>query len=185
MRCRTRDTPAWTGRSGAWSRLYYRPFPTRDRSSHEFALKERPLPSNLVDDHILQVMRTHHDVLVREATDIVFASGEASVDRSTVEQLLRGNMAIIAESLLGESTDLRRMYLDVALPEVARSGTSTWRTVLRDGLPCWGIIVGQIAVRASETHRQDVIVRLSRLMGVWWAEVWDSMSPVYRSTGSL
>jgi len=140
---------------------------------------------NAVDSHILEILHSQRDALVKKTTDIVFASGSPQIDRASVEQLLRGTMAIIEETILGESTDLRRMYLETALPEVARAGTSPWRTVLNDGLPCWGIIVGLMAIHASDTYRIDVVTRLSRIMGTWWAEVWDVMSPVYKSKGEL
>jgi hypothetical protein len=140
---------------------------------------------NPVDSHILEILQSQRDVLLKETTDIVYASGGATMDRASTEQLLRGAIAIVEESISGAPSDQRRMYLDAALPEVARSGNSPWRTVLSDGLPCWGVIVGLIAARANETHRNDAIVRLSRLMGTWWAEVWDVMSPVYRSKGEL
>jgi len=129
---------------------------------------------NAVDSHILEILHSQRDALVKKTTDIVFASGSPQIDRASVEQLLRGTMAII-----------RRMYLETALPEVARAGTSPWRTVLNDGLPCWGIIVGLMAIHASDTYRIDVVTRLSRIMGTWWAEVWDVMSPVYKSKGEL
>jgi hypothetical protein len=56
---------------------------------------------------------------------------------------------------------------------------------MKTGLPCWGIIVGRLAVDVGAVHRDEAIAVLSRFMGDWWADVSKAMLPVFMSEGKL
>lgn len=137
------------------------------------------------DALISSILDKDGETLVQQMTDIVYDSGGAVIDRASAEQLLRGCVVILQEWLAGESTDVRRSYLETALPEVARSGQSPWVAVLRDGLPCWGLLIGLVTGRAETAQRPAVAHRLALIQGEWWADVWKAMSPVYRERGEL
>jgi hypothetical protein len=140
-------------------------------------------PNAATDAHVLGIIASSREALVKQMTDIVYVSGSAPIDRTTAEQLIRGVVVVLEEWLGGQSTDIRRAYLETALPEVARTDASPWSIVLRQGLPCWGLLIGLLAAHADEPHRLAVIRRLSLIQGEWWADVWEAMAPVYKSRG--
>jgi hypothetical protein len=141
------------------------------------------LPTNAADAHILGIIASDREGLIAQMTDIT--AGQSTLDRASAEQLLRGVVSVLEEWLVGESDEVRRSFLEAALPEVARSGMSPWSSVLRDGLPCWGVLIGLLAARADESRRPEVIHRVALILGEWWADVWQVMSPAYKERGDL
>ncbi|MFO0617011.1 MAG: hypothetical protein U0414_30730 [Polyangiaceae bacterium] len=125
--------------------------------------------------HLIGIIRATRESLVQSSTDIAYASDEVPLPRPAVEQMLRACVAIVEEGLVGESQEVRAGFLE-ALPDVARS--STWDATLRGGLPCWGVLLGQLVARAEPAHRAEAITWLSTFMGAWWADVSKVMLPV-------
>jgi hypothetical protein len=144
-----------------------------------------PVQTNAADAYILGLLAQDREALLTQMIDTVYVSGQATIDRTSVEQLLRGVVAVLEEWLAGESDDIRRSFLDAALPDLARSGMSPWSAVLRDGLPCWGVLLGILSARAEESRRTEVVHRLALILGEWWAAVWQAMYPAYKEKGEL
>jgi len=131
---------------------------------------------------LLATLRGKRDELVQRSTDIAYATNDVDLPRADVEQMLRACIALLEEGLVGESRAVRDGFL-AALDDVAR--TTTWELTMRTGLPCWGIIVGRLAVDVGEAHRDEAIAYLSRFMGDWWADVSKVMLPVFMAEGKL
>ena len=133
--------------------------------------------------HLAQIIGDTREDLVRESTDIAFRSNASiTLRREDVEQMIRACVALLEEGLVGESTSIRAGFLE-ALPEVARA--STWDDTLRNGIPCWGVLLGKLSAAAAEEHRAEAIVFLSSFMGAWWADVSKAMLPVFTAENRL
>ena len=132
--------------------------------------------------HLLSVLRTSRDELVRRSTDVVYLTDNAPLPREDVEQLMRASLAILEEGLAGETNEVRSGFLE-ALPELA--GATTLDDAIKGGLPTWGVIIGQLSVAVNEQYRDEAIMILSRFMGLWWSDVLKVMLPVYMAKGTL
>jgi hypothetical protein len=138
-----------------------------------------------VEQHLITLISEQRQQLLQKSTDIAFASGLAITDKASVEQMLNAVILILEEYLRGEGKEIRTMFLETAMPAVVESGTSSWGDMLRDGLPCWGILIGQLSVSAEEPFRVAAIERLSRIMGEWWLDVSNVVLPLYKARGEL
>jgi hypothetical protein len=132
--------------------------------------------------HLLAIVQRSRNDLVRESTDIAFASGDIPIPKPDVEQMIRACVGLLEEALVGEATDVRDSFLD-ALPSVAK--TTTWTLTMKNGLPCWGILIGKLVSETSTEHRSEAIVFLARFLGEWWSEVSKKMLPVNIAEGTL
>ena len=133
-------------------------------------------------DHLLSILETWRGDLVQRSTDIAFASNDTPMTREDVEQMMRACVTIIEEGLAGKTTEVRDGFLE-ALPEIALS--TTWELTLKNGIPCWGVILGQLSAAASHEFRDEAIVFLSRFIGQWWSDVSKAMLPVFLAEGTL
>ena len=125
--------------------------------------------------HLATIVQESREELVKSSTDIAFASNEQPLPRGDIEQMLRACVALPEEGLCGDSPDIRAGFLE-ALPHVARR--PTWDLTLRNGVPCWGVIVGRLVAACEPPHRPEAITWLSTFMGAWWADVSKVMLPV-------
>jgi hypothetical protein len=135
------------------------------------------------DAYILGILERDREYLVQQMTEAVISGGQVPGDRETVERLLYGILGVLAEWLGGQSTEVRTRTLEVDMPEVAR--VVPWRMNLREGLPCWGLLIGMLAVRSESSRQPALIHRLAQIQGQWWADVWEAMYPVYKEQGEV
>jgi hypothetical protein len=133
--------------------------------------------------HLISVIQKNRDRLIQETTDISFASGTIAIPREGVEQMLTGVMALTEEALVGTSREMRQLFLETALPEA--TNTTSWPEMLKNGLPCWGLLIGRVTMLLSEEHRDAGLTRLSRIMGEWWMDVSNAVLPLYKARGEL
>lgn len=125
--------------------------------------------------HLLSVLRGSREDIVKQSTDIAFASAEVPFERSGLEQLLRASIAVVEERLAGDATNVRREVLDT-LHDLAH--TWTWDATLRASLPCWGVLLGQLVSGAGRGDQAEAIRLLSRFLSAWLADVSKKMLPV-------
>jgi hypothetical protein len=124
---------------------------------------------------MLSLMNAKREALVQSATDIAFAGGDTPLPRADVEQMIRACVAIAEEGLVGQSREIRAGFLE-ALPDVARS--TTWDLTVKNGVPCWTIIMGQMVCGIPGEDQPAAIHWFSRFIGEWWADVSRAMLPV-------
>jgi len=132
--------------------------------------------------HLSAILQASRDDLVKKSTDIAFSSNDAPIPRVDVEQMMRACIAILEEGLAGEGREIRTGFLE-AMPDLARS--ATLELTLRDGLACWGVIIGQLAAASSEQYRDEAVIFLSRFLGAWWNDALKAMIPVFIAEGTL
>jgi hypothetical protein len=154
------------GKRGLWSQA---------RSCDDGSTLRAP-PMTPCHAHLVEIIQASRETLVQESTDIAFMGADAPIPRADVEQMLRACIALIEEALQGQSTEVRTSFLE-AMPDIARS--TTWDSVLENGIPCWGLILGRLVAQTNDEHRNEAIVFLSRFMGTWWRDVSRAMLPVY------
>jgi hypothetical protein len=130
------------------------------------------------DAHILAVITREKESIVQELTEFMVSWGEVPLDRSSIEQLIRGVVAVLYEAVEGESADVRRAVL-VASVEVARSGTFTPTESLRVALTLWGMLIGMVVLRANPGFQRAILPRLAQVQGEWMAQAWDAMYPAF------
>ena len=132
--------------------------------------------------HLLALIEASRDAIVRGSTEAAFFSGDAPIARPDVEQMIRASVSLIEEGLRGESTEIRDNFLEV-LPDVARS--TTWELTLKNGLACWGVIIGKLVAVTAPEHRDEAVAWLSQFMGEWWSDVSKAMLPVFIAEGNV
>jgi hypothetical protein len=129
---------------------------------------------NTTDAHILAVIAREKESIVQELTDSMVSSGDVPMDRSSIEQLIRGVVSVLQEAVEGESADVRRAVL-VAAVEVARSGTFTPTKSLRVALTLWGTLIGMVVLRANPGFQRAILPRLAQVQGEWMSQAWEAM----------
>jgi hypothetical protein len=130
----------------------------------------------------VSLLEASREEIIRESTDIAFLQDDNPIARRDVEQMIRACVALIEEGLRGESREVRSNFLE-ALPDVAKS--TTWELTLKNGIPCWGVILGKLVAEASPEHRAEATRLLAEFMGQWWADVSKVMLPVFLAEGTV
>jgi hypothetical protein len=133
---------------------------------------------NTTDAHILAIIDRDRESIVLELTESMVGSGDVPMDRVTIEQLIRGVVAVLYEAVEGESADVRRAVL-VAAVEVARSGTFTPSKSLRTALTVWGTLIGMVVLRANPGFQRAILPRLAQVQGEWMSRAWEAMYPAF------
>jgi hypothetical protein len=132
--------------------------------------------------HLVTLLETSRESIIRDSTDIAFLSNDNPIARADVEQMIRACVALLEEGLRGDSGDVRTSFLEV-LPDVAK--TTTWELTLKNGIPCWCVILGRLLGATEVEHRPEALVFLSRFVGQWWSDVSKVMLPVFVAEGTL
>ena len=103
-------------------------------------------------------LRTRRDAYVKLAFDEVRPSADPNVPGLTlrdVEQMIDGFIALVVEGLVGESREVRELYLDTVIPGLVAGGHTTTARLAAD-VAQFGISVSLDAVGAlPESDRAE------------------------------
>ena len=124
-------------------------------------------------DALLDTVARRNSYLLDALEGIVARNPHQGPDvltRNDLEQVISAATVVLKEACVGESDDIRNMYMGTVVAAVVQSGTPL-HGVLRTAVAWAAVLVSEIDRHIDAAHRDRARTWLADTLGDWLAEV--------------